>query len=137
MRWLLLSSIFYVIGSIIDNLTTYWLVIVEGRFQEANPFIAPFIYTQPLYMWFIRDALFFLLIVAIALGCRYLIDYLSRRDPPERRARNLKIASRWWIIVLVASIARLYPVAHNCLVLMGFEPPLPNAYNLLISLLGG
>ena len=65
-RLLTASVILYVASSLIDNLLTYWLVVVEGRFLEANLFATPFIYMYPLYMWFVRGAAFFTLALAAA-----------------------------------------------------------------------
>ena len=131
MRWLRISVALYAAGSVLDNLLTWWFVVIEKRFYEANPFAAPYVYTEPLYMWFVRDALFFLFVVAIGFGYRYLMDFLSRRDPPDVRAKVLRVASRWWVIPLVAAVLRILPVIHNTLALLGIETPLPRVYDLL------
>jgi len=104
------------------------MVVVTGRYREANPFAAPFI-VQPLYMWFLRDFAFLALAVAASLGCRKLILWLSRNDPPPRRARIARAASRYWVIVFATSTVRLLPMIHNLLLLLfGYESPLTQIF---------
>ena len=130
LRWVAGSAILFAAGSVVDNLLTYWFVVAEGRFFEANPFTAPFIYSQPLYMWFVRAVLFYLFAVAIGLVYRYLMHFLSRGYPPDVRAEALKMASRWWVIPFVVAVIRILPVIHNTLALLGIETPLPRVYDL-------
>jgi len=128
LRKLLVAVLLFVIGSVGDNLTTYWMVVVTGRYREANPFAAPFI-VQPLYMWFLRDFAFLALAVAASLGCRELILWLSRNNPPPRRARIIRAASRYWIIVFAVGIVRLLPMIHNLVLLgTGYESPLSSFF---------
>jgi len=135
---LLATVLLFAVGSATDNLMTYWLVVVRGDFCEANPFVASFVYSQPLYMWFVRDFVFLALTIAISLGCKRLILWLSRSDPPSRRAGIAKMAFRHWIIVLTVAVARLLPAIHNVLlVATGYESPLPLIYNYTYNLLGG
>jgi len=122
---LLIAVLLFVAGSVADNLMTYWLVVVRGDFLEANSFTAPFIYSQPLYMWFVRDFAFLVLIIAASLGYKQLMLYLSRNDPPSKRAKIIRIASRYWVIVLTVATIRLLPAIHNALVIVvGYESPL-------------
>ena len=54
-----------------------------------------------------------------------LLLWLSRNDPPLRRARILRIASKYWVIVFVVAVVRFLPVVHNLLLLcFGYESPL-------------
>jgi len=138
LKWLRLAAVLYAIGAIGDNLLTYKYVVVEHRFYEANPFTAPRVYTQPLWMWFIYDFIGFVLALAIAFGYYKLMHWLSRRDPPSRRARVLRIASKYWVIVLVISVIRFLPVIHNVLlVFFGIETPLSELPYFLSKFLGG
>jgi len=119
----------YILGTVCDYLLTYKYVVVEGRFTEANPFLRDFIYANPLWMWFLRDFLFLVLIVAAALGYRWLILYLSRNEPPARRARLTWIASKYWVIVMAAVAVRLLPGVHDMLLIVfGWESPLSRLY---------
>ena len=137
LRKLLIAVLLFVVGSIADNLMTYWLVVVRGDFFEANPFTAPFIYSQPLYMWFVRDFAFLTLIIAASLGYKQLMLYLSRNDPLSRRARIIRIASRYWVIVLTVAAVRLLPAIHNVLVVAtGYESPLSLFPIYMFNLLG-
>ena len=126
MRKLLLAILLFAVGSVTDNLMTYWLVVVRGVFSEANPFVAPFIYSQPLYMWFLRDFAFLALIIVASLGYKKLMLYLSGNEPPARRARVVKVASYYWVPVFTVSAVRILPVIHNVLLITtGYESPLP------------
>jgi len=128
-RKLVASMIVYVLGTAWDYLLTYKYVVVEGRFMEANPFLRDFIYANQLWMWFLRDFLSLVLIVAVAWGYRWLILYLSRNKPPARRARLTWIASKYWVIVMVVGIVRLLPGVHNTLLIVfGWESPLSRLY---------
>lgn len=132
-RSLLIPVLLYVVGATGDNLLTYWFVVVRRDFYEANPFVAPFIYSHPLYMWFLRDLAALALVIALALGYRKIILTLS----PPNRARLFRIASKYWIIVLAASIARILPVIHNLLLIFfGIETPLSKLPLLIAKLLG-
>ena len=137
MRKLLAAILLFVAGSVADNLMTYWLVVARGVYSEANPFVAPFIYSQPLYMWFVRDFAFLALIIAASLGYKQLMLYLSRNDPPSKRARINRIASRYWIIVLTVATIRLLPAIHNVLVVAtGYESPLSQFPTYMSKFLG-
>jgi len=128
-RRLAASMMVYILGTVCDYLLTYKYVVVEGRFMEANPFLRDFIYVNPLWMWFLRDFLFLVLIVAAALGCRWLILHLSRNEPPARRARLTWIASKYWVIVMAVAVVRLLPGVHNVLLIVfGWGSPLSRLY---------
>lgn len=123
---LLIAVALFIIGSIGDNLLTYKYVVVEGVYGEANPFTASRIFSQPLWMWFVYDFAGLVAVVALALGYRVLMLWLSRRDPLWRRERIRRIASKYWVIVMVVAGIRLLPVVHNLLILaFGVESPLP------------
>jgi len=127
LKRLLFSIILFIIGSLGDNFLTYKYVVLERKFFEANPFTAPRVYTQPLWMWFIYDFAGLLLTLAIAFGYYKLMLWLSRRDPPWKRARIVRIASKYWLIVLIVAVLRFSPVVHNLLLIcFGYESPLPN-----------
>jgi len=125
LKWLWTAVVLYVLGAVGDNLLTYRYVVVEHRFVEANPFVAPRVYSQPLWLWFVYDFVALAITFAITFGCYKLIVWLSRNDPPMRRARVLRIASKYWTIVMVAGVVRFMPVVHNLLLLcFGYESPL-------------
>jgi len=138
LRWLRLAVVLYSLGALGDNLLTYKYVVVERRFYEANPFTAPRVYTQPLWMWFLYDLAAFVFALVAALGYYRLMLWLSRRDPPSRRARILRVASKYWAIVLFISIIRFLPVIHNVLLIyFGIETPLSELPYFLSKFLGG
>lgn len=114
-----LFPVLYVIGALGDNIFTYYYVCVLGVFSEANPFRAHQVYTQPLWMWFIRD----LLMLAIAIALTFLYKKLMERD-----TRTLRLADRAWVILAVVAITRFIPVVHNLLVLFGVRSPLADIY---------
>ena len=125
MKWLIFSIILFIIGSLGDNFLTYKYVVLERKFFEANPFTAPRVYTQPLWMWFVYDFIALALTLAVAFGYRNLMVWLSRNDSPMKRARVLRIASKYWVIVMVVAVVRFMPVVHNLLLLcFGYESPL-------------
>ena len=123
--WLWISVILYVLGAVGDNLFTYRYVVIEQKLFEANPFTAPRIYTQPLWVWFVYDFIALALTLVIAYGIRRLLLWLSRNDPPPVKARIAGIASKYWVIIMVVGIVRFLPVIHNLLLLLfGYESPL-------------
>jgi len=125
MKPLLIAVVLFVLGAVGDNLFTYKYVVVEHRFYEANPFTAPRIFTQPLWIWFVYDFIALVLTLAIAYGYYKFMVWLSRNDPPLRRARILRIASKYWVIVFVVAVIRFLPLIHNLLLLcFGYESPL-------------
>ena len=132
MRKLLVAVLLFTAGSVADNLMTYWWVVVRGDFSEANPFVVSFIYSQPLYMWFLRDFAVLVLVIFTSLCCKKLILYLSRSDPPLKRAKALRVASWHWVIVLTVALIRFSAVIHNTLVVtIGYESPLTSLYKFL------
>jgi len=126
---LLASVVVYTIGAVYDYLLTYEYVVVKGEFVELNPFMKNFIYTAPLWMWFLRDFLFLGIIVAFALGLRYLILSSSKNEPPMVKAKLERIASKYWVIVAAVAVVRLLPGIHNTLLIVfGFETPLNHLF---------
>jgi len=135
--WLWLAAVLFALGSLGDNLLTYKYIVLERRFYEANPIVAARIYTQPLWIWFIYDFIGFMVALALAFGYYRLMHLLSRRDPPWKRERVLRIASKYWVIVLGVAIVRFLPVIHNILVIcFGIETPLPNLFYFFGRFLG-
>ena len=125
-RFLILAILLFVAGSVADNLLTYWLIFIRGDCFEANPFAAPFIYTQPLWMWFLRDFLGLGLIVAVSFAVKCFVLFLAEKTPPPSRGRIARVASKYWIIVLISAVARMLPAIHNMLLaVFGYESPLP------------
>ena len=117
LRWVLL----FLVGSVLDNLLTYRYVVLEHRFAEVNPFAAPFVYSRPLYTWFLRDAVGLLAVLGL---------YLAARAALERLRPGW--GSRATAVVAVPAIARIAPVVHNVLLLLfGIESPLTLPYRLL------
>jgi len=123
-RALACSLALFSVGSLLDNLLTYELVVVLGLFREANPFVAPFVYGAPLWLWFVRDFAVFGLVVLASWSMSRLILRLSRFDPPPRRARNERIASCWWLVPLCVAALRLLPTIHNALIACGIPSPI-------------
>jgi len=125
----LTSVIIYIFGTISDDLLTYKYVVVDHRLVEATPFARNFVYSEPLWMWFVRDFVFLAIAIAIALGYRKLILYLSRNDPPARKDKLERLASKYWVILLVVAVIRMLPGIHNTLlVVFGWESPLTRLY---------
>ena len=125
MKWFWIAVILYALGAVGDNLFTYKYVVVEHRFIEANPFTAPRIFTQSLWVWFVYDFIALALTLVIAYGIRRLLLWLSRNDPLPVKARIAGIASKYWVIIMVVGIVRFLPVIHNLLLLLfGYESPL-------------
>lgn len=118
------AAILFVVSSTLDNITTYEFVVVRGEYVEANPFLVPFIYTQPLHIWFLRDALLLALLVVEALAFRWLLLRLYRRRPQAQAL--MKLADSHWVIVAAAALFKAAAAAHNLLlVTLDIETPLP------------
>lgn len=104
------AVVLFAVGSVVDNLITYYLVVVAGVARELNPLARSFIFTHPLWMWFLRDFIGFAIATIVGLAYWYLIDSSTRRF--------------WWVIPLVVGVCRLLPAIHNVLAIIGYETPL-------------
>lgn len=85
----------WVLGSVIDNLTTYYAIYVVGGFAEANPIQSWVVYGMPLFLWFVFDAAAMVMVWLVA-------RYLKRLSP--------------WLgaaVLVEAAAVRLYPAIHN------------------------
>lgn len=109
----------FTVGSILDNVMTYYFVVLEGRFAELNPLSRSFIHTYPLIMWFLRDYLGFALVILLALITR----------------RLLKV-STWWLVMAIPSVVRILPVIHNISLLLGYDTPFDDLAVTLYRVLG-
>jgi len=106
----------FTVGSILDNVMTYYFVVLEGRFAELNPLSRSFIHTYPLIMWFLRDYLGFTFVVLLALVVK----------------RLLKVGA-WWLVIAVPSVTRVLPVIHK---LLGYDTPFDDLVVALYRALG-
>ena len=126
MRYLTLSVLLFVAGSVTDNLMTWWFVICTGRYVELNPFMCDFITSYPLWVWFLRDLAGFAAVVLASLAFRWFVLRSSVREPPDVRVRLESIASKYWVIPLTAASFKLLPAIHDALTVAGYETPLPD-----------
>ena len=126
MRYLTLSVLLYVAGSVTDNLMTWWFVTCTGRYVELNPFMRGFITSYPLWVWFLRDLAGFAAVVFASLAFRWFVLRSSVREPPEVRVRLESIAGKYWVIPLTAASFRFLPAIHDALTVAGYETPLPD-----------
>ena len=116
----LISLALFSVGSVLDNLLTYYYVVVMGTYTELNPLASDFILTQPLPMWFIRDYIGFTLIFLLSLMVRKLLR-----------------VGTWWVVVFVPSLIRLLPAVHAVLMLfLEYDSPLDDLAVALYRALG-
>lgn len=113
-----LLSASYMIASIGDNVLTYYYVVLKKMWVEVNPFRIPYL-SQPLWAWFIPDAL----MLFLALMITWVFSRWMSKDP-----RTLRIAQRAWVILLGVTIARFLPLVNNVLLLFGIQTPLPKVF---------
>ena len=125
-RYIALSVVLYVAGSVSDNLMTWWFVVHTGKFVELNPFMRGFIASYPLWVWFLRDLAGFAAIVFASLAFRWFVLRSSVREPPDVRVKLESIAGKYWVIPLTAASFRLLPAIHDALTVAGYETPLPD-----------
>jgi len=128
----------YVLGSVVDYLTTYYLVFVRGL-NEINPFVAPLLYSG-MWMWVLRDFAFLGLVVSMLLLMGRVLEASVQRTIQNYVGGRASLFwySLSWILapmitsekitlcgVLVAVATRLFLVSHNvCIVLTGCETPI-------------
>ena len=111
-----LSSLLYIVASLLDTSFTYIYVVKLGIYAEANPFMAPIIFNYPPYIPFLLDLSTLMVVLASTLAYKRLAQCLG----------CINIAYRSWLIPAIICIARFLPVIHNfILISTGYETPLP------------
>ena len=127
----------YLVGAVVDDVTTYLYVKTWGVYAEANPLVVALWLDKPLWVWILRDVFGLFLALAASIVLRGLMDFVIGRveRPSPTGMKMLRALRRMWALPLwLATIVRCLPAVHNLLLMtLNVESPLSQAIKQILS----
>jgi len=128
-------GLLYVFGSILDfSISVY---MCRLGYQELN-IVLSMVIDKPVLAILWEIFVFLAVFVGYSLGARKLLYHVALREKnPEKRAKNLRVAEKWWIAPLTLACVRWLAFTHNLILLTtGIETPLILPTEKMLSLVG-
>ncbi len=117
-RTLKVVTAIYLVSTIADIVTTYWLVYITGAGVELNPCTRSLLETWGPLVWFLRDMAIYAIILLLIATTQKAITGLSKHSPPIFDSYFRYLRKAWKVFLAETVILRLLPAANNIIILI-------------------